>query len=91
MAASTASSQSDVRNAIAKERRIEFAFENKRWLDLVRTGKAVEVITAFGNKVKSNPSAYYYFTGFQLPSAAFADIQLTWPLPAAESLYTPYF
>lgn len=91
LAASSASSQSDVRNAIAKERRIEFAFENKRWLDLVRTGKAVEVITAFGNKVKANPSAYYYFTGFQLPVAAFADIQLTWPLPAAESLYTPYF
>ena len=76
---------------LQKNVELEFAFENKRWLDLVRTGKAVEVIAAFGNKVKANPSAYYYFTGFQLPVAAFADIQLTWPLPAAESLYTPYF
>jgi starch-binding outer membrane protein, SusD/RagB family len=30
--------------AIENERRFEFAFENHRWFDLVRTGKAVEVI-----------------------------------------------
>ncbi|EKC56197.1 RagB/SusD domain protein, partial [human gut metagenome] len=35
---SSASTQSDVREAIIKERRVELAFENKRWLDLVRTG-----------------------------------------------------
>lgn len=91
LAASTASSQGEVREAIAQERRIELAFENKRWLDLVRTGKAVEVITAFGNRVKADPAAYYYYDGYQVPAAAFADIQLTWPLPAAESLYSDYF
>jgi len=32
--------------AILKERRIEFAFENLRWFDLVRTGKALEVMSA---------------------------------------------
>jgi len=35
---STASSQSDVRQAIADERRLELAFEGQRWFDLVRTG-----------------------------------------------------
>ena len=34
----TVSSQSDVRQAIADERRLELAFEGHRWFDLVRTG-----------------------------------------------------
>jgi hypothetical protein len=55
LAAITTTDQSQLREGIAKERRVELAFENKRWLDLVRTGKAVEVITAYGAKVKANP------------------------------------
>ena len=35
---STASAQSDVKTAIANERRLELAFEGQRWFDLVRTG-----------------------------------------------------
>lgn len=42
-----------LRLAIEKERRVELAFENHRWYDLVRTGKAVEVMTAFGIKEKA--------------------------------------
>ncbi|KGL61788.1 RagB/SusD family nutrient uptake outer membrane protein [Polaribacter sp. Hel1_85] len=34
----TASTQADVRTAIANERRLELAFEGHRWFDLVRTG-----------------------------------------------------
>ena len=34
----TASTQSEVRQAIANERRLELAFEGHRWFDLVRTG-----------------------------------------------------
>jgi starch-binding outer membrane protein, SusD/RagB family len=34
--------------AIERERRLELAFENHRWFDLVRTGKAVEVMTVHG-------------------------------------------
>lgn len=37
---------------IANERRHEFAFENQRWYDLVRTGKAIEVMNEYGRKVK---------------------------------------
>jgi len=35
---SIASSQAEIRNAIADERRLELAFEGQRWFDLVRTG-----------------------------------------------------
>lgn len=38
------SDQESFREAIAKERRLELAFENHRWFDLVRTGKAIEVM-----------------------------------------------
>ena len=37
---STATTQADVRTAIADERRLELAFEGHRWFDLVRTGTA---------------------------------------------------
>ncbi len=86
-----ATTQADVRAAIAKERRIELAFENKRWFDLVRTGKAVETITAYGAKVKADPSAYYFPAGYTPSASAFSKIELVWPLPADESLYSPYF
>lgn len=39
--------QGTFRDAILKERRLEFAFENHRWFDLVRTGKALEVMTNY--------------------------------------------
>ncbi|MEO0528565.1 MAG: RagB/SusD family nutrient uptake outer membrane protein [Bacteroidota bacterium] len=38
----------DVEQTIANERRRELAFENHRWFDLLRTGRAVEVMTAHG-------------------------------------------
>ena len=38
LGASEASSQGEVRQAIADERRLELAFEGQRWFDLVRTG-----------------------------------------------------
>lgn len=43
-----AASQSDVRTAIWKERRIEFALEHDRYFDLVRTGQAAAAFTADG-------------------------------------------
>jgi hypothetical protein len=38
---------------VADEMRHELAFENHRWTDLIRTGKAVEVMNRFGEQMKS--------------------------------------
>ncbi|MDY0930172.1 RagB/SusD family nutrient uptake outer membrane protein [Chryseobacterium sp. CFBP8996] len=46
-----ATSQTDVRLDIWKQRRLEFAFEHDRWFDLVRTGQAVAAMAADGGKV----------------------------------------
>lgn len=35
--------------AIEKERRVEFAFEGQRWFDLVRTGRAIDVLPNVNN------------------------------------------
>jgi len=40
----TAGSQAEMREAILKERRLELAQEGRRWDDLVRYGKAIEVM-----------------------------------------------
>ena len=80
-----------MRAAVYQERRVELAFENKRWFDLVRTGQAKEVITAYGNRVKANPQAYYFPKGAVPPPNAFAVIDDYYPLPAVESALSPYF
>lgn len=48
LAATTASSQGDLRNAIYQERRVEMAMEHDRFFDLVRTGRAGQVLRAHG-------------------------------------------
>ncbi|WP_159520418.1 RagB/SusD family nutrient uptake outer membrane protein [Sunxiuqinia indica] len=40
-------------DVIANERRHELAFEAHRWFDLLRTDKAIEVMTAFGERTKA--------------------------------------
>lgn len=40
-------------DVLANERRHELAFENHRWFDLVRTGKAIEVMTQHGKRMKA--------------------------------------
>ena len=46
LAATTATSQGDMRLAIEKERRLELAFEGNRWFDLKRTDRAIPVMNA---------------------------------------------
>lgn len=74
----TTTDQGLLRDIIAHERRIEMAFENTRWLDLVRTDKAVSVMTAYGIKTK----AMY---GYILPAAYnIAPFRLLYPIPFRE-------
>jgi hypothetical protein len=87
----TVTGQAQLRDIIMNERRVELAFENKRWNDLVRTGKAVQVITAYGSRVKANPQAYYYPAGAVPPNNAFTNIDLVYGLPADEAALSPFF
>jgi hypothetical protein len=48
LTATKAASQIDVRNAIWNERRLELAMEHDRFFDLVRTGRAAQVMKAAG-------------------------------------------
>jgi len=91
LAPTTAAGVTDMREAIYKERRVELAFENKRWFDLVRTGRVQEVISAYGKRVVANPLNYYYPAGAVPPSNAFTQLETVYPLPADESALTPYF
>lgn len=56
--------QDAFREAIYQERKVELAFENHRWYDLVRTGKAVEVMNAHGQREIAKAPA-------QFPSGAY--------------------
>ena len=86
---STAVSQSDVRDAIMQERRVELAFENKRWLDLARTGQAETVMKAYGERVKANPQAYYFPEGITVAPSSYTNINLLFPIPASEVALNP--
>ncbi|MCE7039302.1 RagB/SusD family nutrient uptake outer membrane protein [Dyadobacter sp. CY312] len=91
LAATKAASQAEMREAIFKERRVELAFENKRWFDLTRTGRVKEIISAYGERVKANPAAYYFPKGHAAPSNAFTNLDDYYGLPADESALTPHF
>ncbi|WP_147676501.1 RagB/SusD family nutrient uptake outer membrane protein [Algibacter pacificus] len=72
--------QEAFRKAIAKERRVELAFENHRWFDLVRTGKAVEVMTAHGKEELANPT---------MPSSEIVSLEPESYIITAEELLYP--
>lgn len=91
LGATTASSAADMREAIFKERRVELAFENKRWFDLTRTGRVKEIIGAYGARVKANPLDYYFPKGAVPPVNAFTVMDDYYGLPAVEAALTPNF
>jgi starch-binding outer membrane protein, SusD/RagB family len=83
LAPATETNQALLRDIIAHERRIELAFENKRWLDLVRTGKAIEVMTQNGQYVKAVHAGESY-----LPDMSYqiTPERLLFPIPNREIL-----
>ncbi|MFN5238388.1 MAG: RagB/SusD family nutrient uptake outer membrane protein [Bacteroidota bacterium] len=68
----TAATQTDMRLAIEKERRLELAFEGHRWYDLKRTGRAIAVMNAVTGANNEN-------LGYDLN-----EQRLLWPIPQAE-------
>ena len=68
----TAATQTDMRLAIEKERRLELAFEGHRWYDLKRTGRAIAVMNAMTGANNEN-------LGYDLN-----EQRLLWPIPQAE-------
>lgn len=89
LAETTAADQASFREALMKERRVELAFENKRWHDLVRTDTYKAVITARGAEIKENPFSYYYQKGYTLRSNSFTVIEKYYPMPADEAALNP--
>lgn len=89
----TATGQAELREAIFKERRVELAFENKRWFDIVRTNRIEEIIIPYGQRVIANPLDYYYppIEGAVPRSNAFTNLSKFYPYPAAESDLSPFF
>lgn len=81
LAASTETDQALLRDIIAHERRVEFAFENKRWLDLVRTGKAIEIMNRNGEYLKTIHAGESY-----LPDQSYnvTAERLLYPIPDRE-------
>lgn len=66
-----------MRMAIEQERRIELAFENHRWYDLVRTGRVLDVMNTH-----YNTEAYYSGPNIVTPILTSAAILL--PIPQRE-------
>jgi hypothetical protein len=76
--AATTTAQAALRDVIMHERRVELAFENHRWNDLVRTGQAIPVMTAHGNKLK--PQHSYLAAN----SYTVTPQRLVYPIPYSE-------
>lgn len=79
----TTTDQTALKRIILHERRVELAFENKRWYDLVRSGTAIEVMTAFGAKQKQ---LYSYLSPGSYNITA---NRLLFPIPNTEMLLNP--
>ena len=67
-----------LRETIFHERRLELAFENHRWTDLLRTGKALTVINAFGVTIRQE------LPFLSTDAYAIDNHQLLFPIPQNE-------
>ena len=84
----TSTDQATLREAIFKEIRVEVAFENHRWYQLLRTGRAIDIMTEHGKQQKArlNEAAQKLGQVCHLIDAAY-DIQpykLLYPIPERE-------
>lgn len=75
--------QTELRKIIDHERRVELAFENHRWHDLVRTGQAIQVMTAHGIALKQQ------FSYLSPDSYNVTNSRLLFPIPQSERELNP--
>jgi len=79
---SAVTNQTSLRGVIAHERRVELALEGKRWTDLLRTGQAIPVMTAYAANVKLMP-------GVPANALNITASRLLFPIPATEIQLNP--
>lgn len=72
--------KASLEDLIAKERQVEFCFENQRWYDLKRTGKALQVLREHGIREKAIKS-FLYPNSFEMEK-----YKLLAPIPAEQIL-----
>lgn len=77
------SDQTALRELILHERRVELAFENHRWFDLLRSGRAVEIMQDHGMKLKAR------FPYLSAESYQIDEDKLLYPIPFAEISVNP--
>lgn len=79
-------SQDEMREAIRKERRVEFAFESVRWFDTRRWKIAEETDNGpqYGLNISADPPAFYNLVRFE--SRVFDKKHYLFPIPLDETL-----
>jgi hypothetical protein len=79
--------QAAFREAVLKERRIELAFENHRWLDLKRTmttPQLVSFLNAYGLRERANPTTSRGGIPFSNDDFVFEAYQVLFPIPEVQ-------
>jgi hypothetical protein len=79
----TETDQTLLRDIIAHERRVEFAFEHHRWFDLLRTDKAIEVMNAHGEYIQATHGHQGYLNLYS-GSYNVTQERLLYPIPFRE-------
>lgn len=75
--------QSEFRDAIIHEQRVELAFENHRWFHLLRTGRAIDAMTIHG-EIHQGIQPH-----LQEPAYIIEEYKLIYPIPQREMTLNP--
>lgn len=76
-------SQSQFRDSVYHEQRLELAFENDRWFNLLRTDRALEAMAVHANVHRGIQ------THWQEPAYDIQEYKLTYPIPQRELTLNP--